>query len=61
MGLLRKAGQNSWVRYITYVQGLKPGEKHKVIQVIQELYVVVEGLEDSPIGGLYWAEFEKFR
>ena len=36
---------------------LKPGARYKVAQIQQDYYVVLEGFEDSPGGGLYWTEF----
>ena len=37
---------------------LKYGQTYRVADVRNELYVVVEGLENHPGGGLYWTEFE---
>ena len=37
---------------------LKYGQLYRVVDIQEELYVVVEGLEASPGGGLYWTEFE---
>jgi hypothetical protein len=41
----------------TYVADLVPGEKYKVASIEKKDYVVVEGFEDRPEGGLYWTEF----
>jgi hypothetical protein len=38
---------------------LRFGKKCKVAAVVKERYVVVEGLEQSPGGGIYWTEFQK--
>jgi hypothetical protein len=37
---------------------LKIGGQYKVKEIVQESYVVVEGYEDHPGGGIYWTEFE---
>ena len=42
---------------MTDLAELKPGEKYKVVIIVQGSYVVVEGFEDSSGGGLYWTEF----
>ena len=44
---------------MTDLQALKPGEKYKVVRIIEESYVVIEGFESSPGGGLFWTEFER--
>ena len=44
---------------MTDLRALKPGKKYKVVQIVDDFYVVVEGFESSPGGGLYWTEFEK--
>jgi len=44
---------------MTNLAALKPGEKYKVVRVDKGDYIVVEGFEDSPEGGLYWTEFVK--
>jgi hypothetical protein len=46
---------------MTDLYDLKPGEEYKIIRVVDALYVVLEGFESSPGGGLYWTEFEKIR
>ena len=42
---------------MTGLAGLKPGEKYKVARIEKGYYVVVEGFENNPGGGLYWTEF----
>jgi len=44
---------------MTDLNALKPGEKYKIIRVVDAYYLVVEGFELSPGGGLYWTEFKK--
>jgi hypothetical protein len=41
----------------TYAAQLIPGEKYTVAAIEKDNYVVVEGFEDRPEGGLYWTEF----
>lgn len=36
---------------------LQPGKKYKVARIENDEYVVIEGFENSPGGGLYWKEF----
>ncbi len=36
---------------------LKPGDKYKVLRIDKEIYVVLEGFENSPGGGLHWSQF----
>lgn len=36
---------------------LEPGAQYKVAQIQQDYYLVLEGFEDSPGGGLHWTEF----
>lgn len=38
---------------------LETGKVYLVRAIVQESYVVVEGYEDHPGGGIYWTEFEK--
>ncbi len=40
---------------------LKIGNTYQVVGVVKDFYVVVEGLEDSPGGGIYWTEFEELK
>jgi hypothetical protein len=35
------------------------GKAYRVSAIVQESYVVVEGYEDHPGGGIYWTEFEQ--
>jgi hypothetical protein len=37
---------------------LKYGRSYRVVEVQDDTYVVVEGLEKHAGGGLYWTEFE---
>jgi len=37
---------------------LKYGQTYRVVEVQDETYVVVEGLEKHAGGGLYWTEYE---
>jgi hypothetical protein len=38
---------------------LERGGRYKIKKIVQESYVVVEGYEDHPGGGIYWTEFER--
>ena len=38
---------------------LQPGSLYKIARIEKDAYVVPEGSEESPEGGLYWTEFER--
>ena len=38
---------------------LQPGSQYRVSTVIKGAYVVLEGFESAPEGGLYWTEFSR--
>jgi hypothetical protein len=38
--------------------GLVPGARYRKSRVEDDVYVVLDGFETSPGGGLYWSEFE---
>lgn len=42
---------------MTDLAKLIPGEKYKIARIDDDNFVVVEGFEHSPGGGLYWTEF----
>jgi len=42
---------------MTDLAAMIPGERYRVSRVVGDSYVVVEGFEDSPTGGIYWTEF----
>ncbi|HKY30311.1 MAG TPA: hypothetical protein VJM12_20435 [Pyrinomonadaceae bacterium] len=42
---------------MTDLAQLQPGKKYKVAGIENDEYVVIEGFENSPGGGLYWKEF----
>jgi hypothetical protein len=42
---------------MTDLRALKPGEKYKIVRIDKEVYLVIEGFENSHTGGLYWTEF----
>ena len=42
---------------MTKLVNLVPGEKYKISRVEKDAYIVIEGFEDTPGGGLYWTEF----
>jgi hypothetical protein len=42
----------------TDLAGLVPGRSYRVAQIVEERFVVIEGFENSPGGGLFWSEFE---
>ncbi len=42
---------------MTDLRALRPGNKYKIVRVVNDVYLVVEGFESSVTGGLYWTEF----
>jgi hypothetical protein len=44
---------------MTDLGNLTPGGRYKVARIDKGAYVVLEGYESSPAGGLYWSEFER--
>lgn len=36
---------------------LKPGMSYKIVRIVNGIYIVVEGFEQSVTGGVYWTEF----
>jgi len=44
---------------MTDLARLRPGERYKVTRVEKDTYLVLEGFESSPTGGLHWTEFER--
>jgi hypothetical protein len=44
---------------MTDLAALKPGNKYKIVRIVNEVAVVIEGFENSPGGGLYWTEFSE--
>ena len=42
---------------MTDLHALKPGNKYKIVRVVNDVSVVVEGFENSVTGGWYWTEF----
>jgi hypothetical protein len=46
---------------VTDMASLQPGQRYRVIRVEEDAYLVLEGFEASPSGGLYWTEFEPDR
>jgi hypothetical protein len=44
---------------MTDFHDLVPGNKYRVAQVIGGAYIVPEGYESSPSGGIYWTEFKR--
>ena len=43
----------------TDLADLVPGKAYRVVRIESDVYVVVEGFENSPGGGLYWTEFSE--
>jgi hypothetical protein len=50
---LRGKGLNA----MTDLSALKARNKYKISRIVKEVYLVVEGFENSPTGGLFWTEF----
>ena len=57
-----------WVIYTPSLRGrslvmhtdhahLHPGDRYRIARVEQDAYLILEGFEDSPEGGLHWSEF----
>jgi hypothetical protein len=44
---------------MTDLAALKPDEKYRIAKIHKDAYVVLEGFEYSPAGGLYWTEFKR--
>ena len=42
---------------MTDLDALMTGNTYKIAKIQNELYIVVEGFENSPGGGIYWTEF----
>ena len=45
-----------WV-IMTDPAALQPGRKYTIVRIDKGAYLVVEGFENIPEGGLYWTEF----
>jgi len=43
---------------MTDLKNLRAGERYKVIRVEKEAYLVLEGFDSSPTGGVHWTEFD---
>lgn len=39
------------------LSNLVPGNKYRIKSIVKETYLIVEGFENSPTGGLHWTEF----
>ena len=42
---------------MTDLANLEPGRRYTIAKIDQNAYVVIEGFENSPGGGVYWTEF----
>jgi hypothetical protein len=42
---------------MTGLAALQPGKKYRVVSIQKGAYIVVEGFENVPGGGLHWSEF----
>jgi len=42
---------------MTDLSALVPGQRYRIARVVDASYVVLEGFETSPTGGLHWSEF----
>jgi hypothetical protein len=43
---------------MTDFSALRPGEIYKIATIQNDMYVIPEGFEDTPAGGLVWEAFE---
>jgi len=43
---------------MTDLAELQPGKKYKVSEIHEDMYVVLEGLENAVPSGLFWSEFK---
>ncbi len=59
--IYRPSGRGRGLVVTTDLAALRPGERYKVARIEKGAYVVVEGFENSPGGGLYWTEFAPSR
>ena len=46
---------------MTDLVNLIPGRKYKISEIKNGIYIILEGFESSPTGGLYWNAFEKVK
>jgi hypothetical protein len=44
---------------MTGFSALAPGNPYKVVRIVKGVYIVPEGFENVPAGGIYWTEFAK--
>jgi hypothetical protein len=42
---------------MTDFSAMVPGNKYKVVRIAEGVYIVPEGFENVPAGGIYWTEF----
>lgn len=40
-------------------EDLVPGARYKIAAIVQEMYIVPQGFEDAPGGGLIWTDFSR--
>ncbi len=55
----KPSGRTIGLNAMTDLANLKVGQTYRIVDVVKDMYVVVEGFEDSPTGGLAWNEFER--
>jgi hypothetical protein len=46
---------------MTDLGNLQPGARYRIARIVKDTYLILEGFESSPTGGLHWTEFEKPR
>jgi hypothetical protein len=44
---------------MTSFSALVPGNTYKVVKIVRDVYIVLEGFENAAGGGTYWTEFER--
>jgi hypothetical protein len=42
---------------MTSFSALIPGNTYKVVKIVRDVYIVLEGFENAAGGGIYWTEF----
>ena len=43
----------------TDLGALEPGKRYRIAKIEEDKYLILEGFEDSPGGGLFWTEFSR--
>jgi hypothetical protein len=54
---IARFGRSADASAMTEYHNLKHRMKYKIVKIIDDFYIVVEGFENAAGGGLYWTEF----